>query len=358
MTVVYNLRYISEDTNPWDSNESMGIFASLDAAKAGFTASMFGDDHTGHVWVPLRGGFPRVGQPSAPAWSLVHLDDIGDDGTASGDYGFHILEEEVLGGEIRPTDTPVAERQWNVQDGPFGPVEALTTFPYMLYWLQRNTDPYGSLVMQWCREHPIYVHDHDPRGRSPWASGAPIRLEGGGFVTVSGAQHRSDSGLRTTMQILRLPHRALSANEARGIATELQRLVALSDTYDTSKSVPLTQDAPAPASGGQARMRIISEVLKERARQDRKWGQQDLPDGTGPDETGPGLIWSYSDMRELAQEACDDARDADDRRMDLVLLEEVFEALAEQQPGPLRIELLQVAAIAVKWIEMIDRRPE
>jgi hypothetical protein len=246
MTVVYNLRYISEDTNPWDSNESMGIFASLDAAKAGFTASMFGDDYpdSSHMWAPLHGGFPRTGLPSAPAWSLVEPDDVDDDGTVCGDYGFHILQEEVLG-----------------------------------------------------------------------------------------------------------------ITDAEDFAEDDEPLEQIKERFARGGEVRPT-DAPAPASGGQARMRIISEVLKERARQDRKWGQQDLPDGTGPDETGPGLIWSYSDMRELAQEACNDARDADDRRMDLVLLEEVFEALAEKQPGPLRIELVQVAAVAVKWIEMIDRRPE
>lgn len=133
---------------------------------------------------------------------------------------------------------PDPERQWNVQDGPFGPVEALTTFHYMLNWLQRNTDQYGNLVLKWCREHPEYVHDRDPRGHRAWGSGMPIRLEDGGFVSIVGEHHIGERGGWTTVQILRLPQRALSANEARGIAAELQRLVDLADKYDTIEEAP------------------------------------------------------------------------------------------------------------------------
>ena len=39
-----------------------------------------------------------------------------------------------------------------------------------------------------------------------------------------------------------------------------------------------------------------------------------------------------------------------------VLLEEVSEALAEDDPARLREELLQVAGVAVLWIEALDRR--
>lgn len=39
-----------------------------------------------------------------------------------------------------------------------------------------------------------------------------------------------------------------------------------------------------------------------------------------------------------------------------ILAEEMFEALAESDPAKLRAELVQVAAVAVQWVEAIDRR--
>jgi hypothetical protein len=39
-----------------------------------------------------------------------------------------------------------------------------------------------------------------------------------------------------------------------------------------------------------------------------------------------------------------------------ILEEEVAEAAAESDPAKLRAELVQVAAVAVAWIEAIDRR--
>ena len=38
-----------------------------------------------------------------------------------------------------------------------------------------------------------------------------------------------------------------------------------------------------------------------------------------------------------------------------ILREEYFEALAETDPARLRVELIQVAAVAVAWVEAIDR---
>jgi hypothetical protein len=39
-----------------------------------------------------------------------------------------------------------------------------------------------------------------------------------------------------------------------------------------------------------------------------------------------------------------------------ILREEFLEAMAEEDPEQLREELVQVAAVAVAWIEAIDRR--
>ncbi len=39
-----------------------------------------------------------------------------------------------------------------------------------------------------------------------------------------------------------------------------------------------------------------------------------------------------------------------------ILTEEFYEAMAEEDQARLRAELIQVAAVAVAWIEQIDRR--
>jgi hypothetical protein len=93
---------------------------------------------------------------------------------------------------------------------------------------------------------------------------------------------------------------------------------------------------------------VLTEIGFERTRQDAKFGEQNHPDGTG---------------LPIYQHAANRYRDQADRNAasgvlawrDL-LLEEVYEALAEKDPIRLRAELVQVAAVAVAWIEAIDRR--
>ena len=71
---------------------------------------------------------------------------------------------------------------------------------------------------------------------------------------------------------------------------------------------------------------VIADILKERVRQDKKWGaNRVLPDFT----------WNA------------------------ILTEEVGEAakeVLEVDVKKLRVELIQVAAVAVAWIESLDRR--
>lgn len=101
---------------------------------------------------------------------------------------------------------------------------------------------------------------------------------------------------------------------------------------------------------------VLSEVLNERRRQHAKWGQQDLLDGTGPgmlEDISTGVT-SAAD----AQRACmERARDGDLTYSD-ILWEEFAEAMEESDPARLRAELLQVAAVAVQWVEAIDRRKQ
>lgn len=99
----------------------------------------------------------------------------------------------------------------------------------------------------------------------------------------------------------------------------------------------------------------LDEIFEERRRQDRKWGPvQDIPDI----QRG----WSNFNYGIPTAQA---AKDTTDKRMSMhtdtyadILLEEVCEAFEEASAGDrdaLRTELIQVAAVAVKWVENIDR---
>jgi hypothetical protein len=106
---------------------------------------------------------------------------------------------------------------------------------------------------------------------------------------------------------------------------------------------------------------FAQEIDAERARQLAKFGDQRHPDMAG-DAT------SQCDARETFAEWAQnyrvinggtfDPRDRDNR-LDWtgILLEEVYEALAEPDPTKLRAELIQVAAVCAAWVYDIDQRP-
>ncbi|ADJ47892.1 hypothetical protein AMES_6067 [Amycolatopsis mediterranei S699] len=102
---------------------------------------------------------------------------------------------------------------------------------------------------------------------------------------------------------------------------------------------------------------VLAEVSAERAHQDAKWGQQNHPDGTGPDV--PLSIRRMLDAADAAFDArhqVESSAKAGTLTWLEILSEEFFGALAEDDPAALRAELVQVAATAVCWIEAIDRR--
>lgn len=100
---------------------------------------------------------------------------------------------------------------------------------------------------------------------------------------------------------------------------------------------------------------ILTEIGRERGAQDAKWGApKDVPNGTGP--TALLFGFSFGDLRDWMQGSVDLAAERGDSRMSWVLLEEVFEALAESDDERLRVELIQVAAVAAKWVQIIDER--
>ena len=93
---------------------------------------------------------------------------------------------------------------------------------------------------------------------------------------------------------------------------------------------------------------ILPEIAAERARQDAKWGEQNHPDGTGNE--------GFINRANMAKMSCNIAAKHGTITYRHILDEEVQEAFAESDPVKLRAELVQVAAVAVAWIECIDRR--
>lgn len=111
---------------------------------------------------------------------------------------------------------------------------------------------------------------------------------------------------------------------------------------------------------------VLEEVSQERGRQDAKWGEQNHPNGTG-DQVALLHGWTLPKQLGLvpvtmgafaytARSVTDAAAEAGTVTFADILLEEVAEAFAEEDPAKLREELIQVAAVAVAWIETIDRK--
>lgn len=101
-----------------------------------------------------------------------------------------------------------------------------------------------------------------------------------------------------------------------------------------------------------SRASILREISAERDRQDAKWGttsQDKVRNGTGPTELNY-QGHRFDKLAELHKEICGDGSS-----FAAILLEEVYEALAESDPFALRRELKEVAAVCVKWMEKIDR---
>jgi hypothetical protein len=94
--------------------------------------------------------------------------------------------------------------------------------------------------------------------------------------------------------------------------------------------------------------RVLEEVAEEQVRQVDKFGVQNHPDGTGQPHA------AHKPYR--ARRDCENAFKEGRGTWRHILIEEVAEAEAEKDPVRLREELIQVAAVAVSWIEAIDRR--
>jgi hypothetical protein len=104
---------------------------------------------------------------------------------------------------------------------------------------------------------------------------------------------------------------------------------------------------------------VLQEISIERRKQDAKWGEQNHP--IVSHLQAPGLGEQHA--RACAEDRAEYWKYENDRRAahgmlswDGVLLEETYEALAEEDEQKVRAEMVQVAAVAVAIIECIDRR--
>ena len=91
---------------------------------------------------------------------------------------------------------------------------------------------------------------------------------------------------------------------------------------------------------------IFEEIAAERKRQHEKWGEQNMPMLVG-DINNRAL--------EMALANCKARQEIVVSWFD-ILQEEVFEAFLETEPKKQRIEMIQVAAVAVQIIEYLNRR--
>jgi len=103
---------------------------------------------------------------------------------------------------------------------------------------------------------------------------------------------------------------------------------------------------PVPDPQAETIARVLGEVSVERFRQLDKWGVQHRSPCTGAEDLRRDA--------DLMRRRCQAAEEAGGASWRDVLLEEVFEALAEDDPAALRKELVQVAAVCAAWIEDID----
>lgn len=101
---------------------------------------------------------------------------------------------------------------------------------------------------------------------------------------------------------------------------------------------------------------VLLDIAAERAWQHEKWGEQNHPNGTGPDAS-PMLCSPFTNaqLAGIAKRQSNQRAASGTVTYADILVEEVCEALAESDPAKLRAELVQVAAVAAQWVEAIDR---
>lgn len=105
-------------------------------------------------------------------------------------------------------------------------------------------------------------------------------------------------------------------------------------------------------------VRVLKDVRAERARQFARYGtNEDLDFGTGPETRWlqPISYRSASLIAEQLRGAYEEYEEETGKPTWVhLVLEEMAETFMEADPEKLRAELIQVAALAVSWVEKID----
>ena len=98
---------------------------------------------------------------------------------------------------------------------------------------------------------------------------------------------------------------------------------------------------------------IFDAVAVERKAQDERFGEQNRPVLR---ENGPITRKAYEMTGESWKALNDFLAEDGGLAWDGILLEEVYEALSEEDPAKRRVELIQVMAVAAAMIQCEDRR--
>lgn len=98
---------------------------------------------------------------------------------------------------------------------------------------------------------------------------------------------------------------------------------------------------------------FAEEIDAERQRQLQKFGEQHHPDMVGDPGTQCDRRGSFAERAAYYREV-----NSSENTLDWtgILLEEVYEAVAEADPAKIRAELLQVAAVCQAWVHDLDSR--
>lgn len=109
---------------------------------------------------------------------------------------------------------------------------------------------------------------------------------------------------------------------------------------------------------------VLREVLRERERQEKKWGEQNHPDFDqtllrrkgGCDEQRMAMEYEVP-TEARGKQLCQNAFRDGQGTYAHILIEEVTEVVGtcNEPTSKLREELIQVAAVAVAWVEKLDR---
>lgn len=100
---------------------------------------------------------------------------------------------------------------------------------------------------------------------------------------------------------------------------------------------------------------VWAAVLTERARQEALWGEQNHPSqggGLRPADWHEQYALNAAKWKSINAERVHYGQ----LGWDGILLEEIYEALAEADPEKLRIELVQSMAVILNWLECVERR--